>query len=167
MSDFQVLVFSLTGYKLVTLLIGLIFALLGYKLFRLGVYEKAGELKTTWGNKSLVLKQAAPGTFFALFGVILISTTLIKGLDIERIKGLDTEKVRTAATIPYTSDAPDSRALLDELRAGTKEEDAVVQKFLSGQNLSSKEKDTLRNYLIKQTVRVELLRGAGAYARSN
>ena len=152
MSDFQVLVFSLTGYKLVTLLTGLVFGLLGYKLFRLGVYEKAGELKTTWGDKSLILKQAAPGTFFALFGVILISTTLIKGFDVERMKSV----VIPVVTPTVTSDANATRTIFDERSS---EESAAIEKFISGENLNEKEKLVLQRYLFKQVISQERVHG--------
>jgi len=140
MSDFQVLVFSLTCYKLASLFIGTVFSFLGYRLFVSGIDERAGELKTTWGKKSLVLKQAAPGTFFALFGVVLISTTLIKGLDIEQIK--------TATT----STNPPKSEFMNKLDP---EERAVFSKFLGGETLDEKEKQILRAYLIEQKILTE------------
>ena len=39
----------------------------------------------------LVLKNAAPGTFFALFGVLIVLFTLYKGLEFET---LDAEGIR-------------------------------------------------------------------------
>jgi hypothetical protein len=66
------------------------FAYLGYKLFVQGVYERAGELKAAWGDKNLVLKQAAPGTFFALFGVAVIAISIFRGTGLnisEKVSG--------------------------------------------------------------------------------
>jgi hypothetical protein len=132
MSDFQVLVLSLISYKLATLLVGMIFGVLGYKLFRAGVYEKAGDLKAAWGNKNLVLKQAAPGTFLALFGLILITTALIKGLDFEKL-GSPTSQFKPGAT-PEPS---------------RPEESAVINKVVNGQTLSDSEREILQNYFLR------------------
>ncbi len=86
MSEFNQIVFAIAGYRVLTILIGLAFAYFGYKLFVLGIYEKAGDLKAAWGGRSLVVRQAAPGTFFALFGVTVIAIALIRGVDIERAR---------------------------------------------------------------------------------
>ncbi len=70
-------------YKFCTLIVGSALAYMGYRLFVTGVFEKAGDLKTTWGEKGLVLKQAAPGTYFALFGTVVIAVGLWRGMDIQ------------------------------------------------------------------------------------
>jgi len=147
MSEFQILVLSLSAYKLVTLLIGLVFGYFGYRLFVLGVYEKAGELKTTWGDKNLILKQASPGTFFALFGIVLIATALIKGLAIERVKEL-------------TPAPPASRvAVLNDLKNA--EETSVIDKFVrdANANLTEKDRQVLREYFLKQETLKEAMKG--------
>ena len=72
----------LTGYKIITLLVGSFFSYMGYRLFKLGIWGKAGNLEANIGDKKLILKRAAPGTFFALFGAIIISLTVIKGLEL-------------------------------------------------------------------------------------
>src|SRR5712691_12429589 len=59
-------------YKVTILLVGALFAVLGYRLFKLGYYEKAGELRAAWGKSHLLLKQTAPGVFFALFGAFIV-----------------------------------------------------------------------------------------------
>ena len=51
---------ALLGFRLVTSLIGLAFAAMGYKLFQKGVYE-ASDIKAVWGNRSMLLRRAAPG----------------------------------------------------------------------------------------------------------
>ena len=67
MSEFVVVNLMVILFRTIMIGLGFGFAYLGYKLFVKGVYERAGELKAAWGDKNLVLKQAAPGTFFALF----------------------------------------------------------------------------------------------------
>ena len=64
-----------------SLLVGSIFAYMGYLLFKAGIWGHAGELEAEFGDNKLVLKKAAPGTFFALFGAIIIAITLYKGLE--------------------------------------------------------------------------------------
>lgn len=69
----------LTVYKVATLVIGLAFAFMGYRLFLRGIITEAGEVQTNWENRSLVLKKAAPGTFFALFGTAIVCVSLWRG----------------------------------------------------------------------------------------
>ena len=77
------IIISLTSYKIISLLVGNIFAYMGYRLFTAGIWGHAGELEAEFGDNKLVLKKAAPGTFFALFGAIIISMTLYKGLELK------------------------------------------------------------------------------------
>lgn len=83
MSENHTLMLSLTIYKIVTIFAGLAFAFMGYKLFVHGIFAEAGELRTNWENKSLILKKAAPGTFFALFGTVILCVSLWRGLTLE------------------------------------------------------------------------------------
>ncbi|MCH7519942.1 MAG: hypothetical protein IH964_13080 [Candidatus Dadabacteria bacterium] len=82
---------SLILYRIITIAIGFLIVYLGYRLFRLGVYEKAGDLKAVWGENQLILKQAAPGTFFVLFGAIVISFSIWKGINIDQIEEIEKE----------------------------------------------------------------------------
>lgn len=77
-------ILSITLYKMVSLLVGGAFSYMGYRLFISGIWGNAGSLETHYENNRLVLKNAAPGTFFALFGAIIVSITLLKGLEFER-----------------------------------------------------------------------------------
>lgn len=63
--------------------VGFGFAWLGYRLFCMGVYEKAAELQKAWGDKRILLKQAGPGVFFALFGVVVVVISLMRGTGFE------------------------------------------------------------------------------------
>jgi len=82
MSVDSTLVLSLTIYKVVSVLAGLAFAYMGYKLFVHGIFEEGGELHATWSSRSLLFKKAAPGTFFALFGTVIVCVSLWRGLTI-------------------------------------------------------------------------------------
>ena len=76
------IVIGLTLYKIISLIVGLILTYLGYRLFMAGVWGSAGDLEGNYGNNKLVLKSAAPGTFFALFGTIVIAITIVEGLEL-------------------------------------------------------------------------------------
>lgn len=76
-------VLSLTLYKVASLLVGTGFAYMGYRLFAAGIWGNAGSFGAQHQDTALVLKNAAPGTFFALFGAVVISVTLYKGLEFQ------------------------------------------------------------------------------------
>jgi len=86
MNESHIVILSLTLYKVVAILAGLAFTFMGYKLFIHGIFTEAGELQTNWENRSLVLKKAAPGTFFALFGTVIVCVSLWRGLTLEPSK---------------------------------------------------------------------------------
>ncbi|MBN9295385.1 MAG: hypothetical protein J0I41_00170 [Filimonas sp.] len=69
-------------YKLVCLLAGMASIFLGYKLFIKGIYKEAGDVDVSHGETKILVKQAAPGTFFSLFGAIIISVTIWKGIEL-------------------------------------------------------------------------------------
>jgi len=75
------IIISLTSYKITSLIVGVVFGYMGYRLFISGILGDAGQLEAANGDKKLTLKKAAPGTFFALFGAIIVSITLYKGLE--------------------------------------------------------------------------------------
>ncbi len=69
-------------YRIVTVLSGFAFAYLGFRLFCLGISSKAGELKATFGENGLILRQVAPGIYFALFGTVIVGISIYRGVDI-------------------------------------------------------------------------------------
>jgi hypothetical protein len=73
-------IISLTVYKLASLVTGLLLSYMGYKLFMAGVWGNAGDAEGAFGNNKLVIKKAAPGTFFILMGAIVIGLTISNGL---------------------------------------------------------------------------------------
>jgi hypothetical protein len=70
-------------YKLVSIGSGLLVCYFGFRLFVLGIFTGAGDLNSQFQSTKLVLKKAAPGTFFALFGAAVIGVSLWKGLQSE------------------------------------------------------------------------------------
>lgn len=98
------IVISLTSYKLASLLSGCAFAYMGYRLFLNRVCGRSGDLEAEFGDNKLVLKKAAPGTFFALFGAVIISVTLYKGLE---FKDYSKSKIQTESFIEFTEEESD------------------------------------------------------------
>lgn len=83
------IIFSLTLYKISSLLVGLTICYFGYRLFIVGVWGNAGDLEVKFDKNNLVLKSAAPGTFFTLFGTVVIALTVWKGLELESRSGVN------------------------------------------------------------------------------
>ena len=77
MSDIQYLATLSIVTKLGTLLVGALCVCLGYRLFMRGIYGDSTDIKAAWGNRALLLKRAAPGSLFALFGVALITVSIL------------------------------------------------------------------------------------------
>jgi len=90
----EIQVVALTAYKLTSLFVGTLLTYLGYKLFMAGVWGNAGEVEGSFSDNKIVIKKAAPGTFFILAGAIVIGFTIYKGLNFENIesKGTNNKK---------------------------------------------------------------------------
>jgi hypothetical protein len=85
-------------YKVFSLCAGLLFGYMGYRLFMAGIWGNAGDVETKFKDTKLVLKQAAPGTFFALFGTIIVAFTIFTGISLD--KGTDRETFAPATQLP-------------------------------------------------------------------
>lgn len=79
MSDQTAWLLIITIRQIVTLLVGMLFAYWGYQLFLVRNQDHAGELSATWGRILIKLHRAAPGTFFVMFGAILIGCVAWQG----------------------------------------------------------------------------------------
>jgi len=70
-------------FRLCVMLTGIISIILGYRLYIKGLYSdhnsKSASLNATIGGWKLALKNAGPGTFFALFGLIIIQSMIQNG----------------------------------------------------------------------------------------
>ena len=95
---------ALLLYKIVSLFVGLFFAYMGYRLFMAGVWGHAGELDAHFGDNKVLLKKSAPGTFFALFGTVIVAFTIWKGLDFSRTTEL--RPLKTKVKISQNSQEP-------------------------------------------------------------
>jgi hypothetical protein len=75
------LVISFTIYKIAGLGVGVVFLYFGYRLFMAGLWGAAGDVEAQFRDLKILVRQAAPGTFFALFGAAIVMMTLFKGFD--------------------------------------------------------------------------------------
>jgi tetratricopeptide (TPR) repeat protein len=94
MNYLQISVIYLLTFRITVIVAGIISVVLGYRLFCRGVFPGFGGKEATSvdakiGEAHITLKNAAPGTCFALFGVIIISSMLITGGPEVSIKYLD------------------------------------------------------------------------------
>lgn len=131
-------------YKLVSVASGAFVCYLGYRLFTLGVFTTAGDLDTTFKDTKLVLKKAAPGTFFALFGAAVIGVTIWKGVEFHTVGPAGMFSVGTGTfgnrLKPKTVD---TQKIISALRSGTKLPEADLNEFLNYlHTLELKEKGT-------------------------
>lgn len=92
MSTELAVIISMTIYKLSCLAMGSLFCVLGYRLFRAGVRGDAGNVEAKFDDTKIVLKAAAPGTFFAILGAAIVVTTLWHGLDYDLQRAVDMAK---------------------------------------------------------------------------
>jgi hypothetical protein len=79
-------VIAILGYslfKLASLLTGLISVFMGYRLFLAGIWGEPSQFVANVGKNRLLLKSAAPGLFFALFGTCVIAVTLWIGFNVQ------------------------------------------------------------------------------------
>ncbi len=81
----QAVILGITLYKLGCLGIGALFAILGYRLFRAGIWGSAGDFDANFKDTKIVLKSAAPGTFFAVLGAAVIIATVWQGISFDLV----------------------------------------------------------------------------------
>jgi hypothetical protein len=82
-TTFTLTVLILGLYRIVAIMAGVGIAWMGFRLFCFGVFDKAGELAFEVGRNKLLLKRAAPGTFFSVCGTAIVIVTLYRGMVIE------------------------------------------------------------------------------------
>jgi len=68
-------------YKIVTMGIGLLFGYMGYRLFISGIWGNSGNVDVDFMETKLVVRKAAPGTFFVLFGAGIITFSVFTGIN--------------------------------------------------------------------------------------
>lgn len=100
------IILSITLYKLASLGVGLSSLYMGYRLFISGIWGASGDVDATFQNNRLVIKRAAPGTFFAVFGTIIVCTTLIKGLELTGTSQLANPDAQSTRSVVLPDNPP-------------------------------------------------------------
>jgi hypothetical protein len=93
-----VVILTTVVYKLTCLIVGSVFCFFGYRLFRVGTWGSGGDLEAKFKNIRLVLRSAAPGTFFAVLGGAIVVATVWQGMS------FNWESSKT--TLPWSSSVP-------------------------------------------------------------
>lgn len=87
MSDFGLSVLSVAFIRALVIAVGGALAYFGYRLFALGLFQKAGDFKASFGSAHVTLKAAAPGTFFGLFSAGIMIVALSHPMNIASATG--------------------------------------------------------------------------------
>jgi len=111
-----------TAFRLAIIATGVVSMVLGYKLFIRGIYPTGGRessIDFKAAGSGFTLKNAAPGTGFGIFGLVLISVMLVQGspqLTYEMMqKAAGTENPITSAKLELRGgETPDAFAALIE-----------------------------------------------------
>jgi hypothetical protein len=80
--------FSICAYKLSCLVVGLAAIYMGYRLFLARAKAEPSDTVLQMQDWKVSIKKAAPGTLFALFGMIIVASTVMKGYHVHDSIGL-------------------------------------------------------------------------------
>jgi len=118
-------------FRLAIIVAGVVSIILGYRLFTHGITsaDKGSSMKTSVGGMKLELKNAAPGTFFAIFGVVIISVMLVSSPP-----GYESEQKSSTAADGVTNDLAETSTRTIKMRAGENEVVDLLEKGLELQS---------------------------------
>lgn len=77
----EITIIFLSFYKIACLVIGYLSIYLGYILFVKGIWGQAGDVNASFKDYKVIIRKAAPGTFFSFFGASIIVYTIHTGLN--------------------------------------------------------------------------------------
>lgn len=106
MSDSFAVILGLTLYKLACLAVGALLNVLGYRLFLAGLKDPAGNLVTEMKGFRIELRSAAPGTFFAVLGAVIVIFTVWQGMNFNLQNGKSGATLTTEKTPALPENAP-------------------------------------------------------------
>ena len=126
------------SYRLAVIAAGTIFMFFGYRLFMQGIVSGEGaEMGGEHGETKLWIKNAAPGTFFALFGTMLIGLMVWQGNPRMETSDGDSTKTTTLLRGGFDTPAPDFDLIaVLETATPTKDQIAIFANRLSEPALS-------------------------------
>lgn len=87
-------------YKITCLLIGLVIIFLGFRLFIKGIFNESGDVEGSWKDLKIIIRKAAPGTYFVVFGSLLIGLTVFKGISNEETYAPVNSNKTTNSSVP-------------------------------------------------------------------
>jgi hypothetical protein len=99
-----------TIFWLAIIAVGMLSVVLGYRLFTAGTSSKEAAIGAKTVGLEFILKNSAPGTFFALFGVIIISVMLVEGNPELVLKSLSHTSEQSLAMLPSGGEETAQRA---------------------------------------------------------
>lgn len=118
-------------FRLAIIAAGVVSIILGYRLFTYGITsaDKGSSMKTSVGGMKLELKNAAPGTFFAVFGVVVISVMLVS-----TPPGYESEQKSSVAADGVANKLAETSTRTIKMRAGENEVIALLEKGVEHQS---------------------------------
>lgn len=134
-------------FRLSIIIAGIISIILGYRLFCRGIESeksagRGAELNAEIGNTKFTLKNAAPGIFFALFGVVIISIMFAAGGPELTLKTLR----KSAENCQTTGEASETDLLEQEIKMQGNDKD-VLSDFLEKElKMRGNNQDALSNF---------------------
>ena len=136
-------------FRLSVMLVGILSIYFGYRLFVLGVMPREGtNIEAASNEMNLTIKNAAPGTIFALFGVFVIGLMVVQGNPEYSVSVKDGNPVITVR----------GGALSEEKRGLSLTEVDVEE-------IKNQTKMLLQNKMIKKEAALPLLKIAKVYFR--
>jgi len=73
------IVLYLMVYRLAIIASGIVCIVIGYRLFYKGAHDADSSVKASFSNMSFIFKNVTPGTLFAGFGMIIITSMILSG----------------------------------------------------------------------------------------
>jgi hypothetical protein len=116
-------------FRIMSLLIGFGFACLGYKLYVKGVFDKTQDLKASFGNAKLALRNVAPGVVFGIAGIVVAILAVVRPVMLDHSR--ESQRHGSASATPRIVDSNSRSAESSELShlkdPKTQSEDEVIK----------------------------------------
>ena len=82
MSEFTKALLIANSSRCLFILAGMACVYMGYRLFVRNYVERGGEVRVNFGDWHILVKQVAPGVFFALVGLAVIAVGVFRPIEI-------------------------------------------------------------------------------------
>src|SRR5580765_4270089 len=119
-------------FRIMSLLVGFGFACLGYKLYVKGVFDKTQDLKASFGNAKLALRNVAPGVVFGIAGIVVGILAVVRPVMLDHSR--ESHKLRSSSATSQIVDSNSPSAKSPELShpkdPKTRSEDEILREEL-------------------------------------